>query len=457
MVRKGIITGAILVGLITNTTAAASTPPQKLKVSPNQSFLVPEDGTPFFWMNDTAWYLPNLSEADIALYLSDRAQKQFTGVVIACKYHTDILYNGQGPFLNDNTDTPNETFWQHIDFIVTEAANEGLYVTFYPMWAEDYQSLGLGGDYAKAYRFGHWLGSRYINQNNIVWVVSGEYNDTTGWTTGLYDSVAQGLRDGDMGNHLITIHPGSGSSSEDFQDSSWLDFNTIQSGHRIDNHLYGRLENYEIVTNDYNLSPVKPTYDGESIYEHVTDPSGEVAQADTIRRKAYWATFAGAFGHTYGELSIQVLNTDPTYGPHWKDELNAPGATQLRFLKSLIESKPILDRIPDQTILASSAGTGKDHVQATRGADGSYAWIYVPTGGAVSVTLNKLVGPWVSAFWYNPEDGSYTTIGSYANSGIQAFAAPGDVAAGNDWVLDLESTNTPESKWVCSRPVGCGR
>src|SRR4030095_4794141 len=185
MVRKGIITVAILVGLITNTTAAASTPPQKLKVSSNQRFLVQEDGTPLFWMNDTAWYLPNLSEADIALYLSDRAQKQFTGVVIACKYHTDILYNGHGPFLNDNTDTPNETFWQHIDFIVTEAANDGLYVTFYPMWAEDYQSLGLGGGYAKAYRFGHWRGSRYRNQNNIVWVVSGEYNDTTGWTTGL--------------------------------------------------------------------------------------------------------------------------------------------------------------------------------------------------------------------------------------------------------------------------------
>ncbi len=48
----------------------------KLNVSDNKRFLVHEDGTPFFWLGDTAWELfhrLNREEAD--RYLSNRAEK----------------------------------------------------------------------------------------------------------------------------------------------------------------------------------------------------------------------------------------------------------------------------------------------------------------------------------------------------------------------------------------------
>ena len=159
--RIGVL--AVLIMLFSRCGAEATEPGaglQKLQVSSNGRFLVQEDGSPFFWLNDTAWFLPKVSNADVSFYLADRAQKRFTSVMITCMYHSDVLYHGEGPFLNDNTDTPNATFWEHIDFILSEAEHYGLYVAVTVMCAEDYQAL-IGNDLDKAARLGYWLGSRY--------------------------------------------------------------------------------------------------------------------------------------------------------------------------------------------------------------------------------------------------------------------------------------------------------
>ena len=364
--------------------------------------------------------------------------------MVASKYHSDILYNGAGAFVNDDTDTPNATFWQHMDFILTEAEGYGLYVAITVMWAEDYQAL-IGTDLDKAYRLGHWLGTRYQNRNNVLSVVSGEYNDTSGWTTSLYESVAQGLMDGHQGNHLMTIHPsGAQSSARDFHESSWLSFNILQSGHQSDNQALEYPENYEVITHDYRLSPAKPVADGEPAYEDFIDGSFDDGtsdiriEADTVRRKAYWAVFAGAFGHTYGNENVEIMYIpgDEDNGfPHryWKEALHNPGAMHMRHVRTLMESKSFLNRIPDQSIIASTVGSGLDHVQATRASDGTYAMIYIPRGGSVDVNLAKITGQGVAASWFNPRDGSTTQIGPYPNTGTRIFDAPGGVANGNDW------------------------
>jgi hypothetical protein len=70
---------------------------------------------------------------------------------------------------------------------------------------------------------------------------------------------------------------------------------------------------------------------------------------------------------------------------------------QMRHLRSLLESCPILGRIPDQGLIASDVGVDLTHAQATRGADGSYAWVlYVPTGERSLST--PLSGSW-EALW----------------------------------------------------------
>ena len=54
---------------------------QGLKVSENGRFLVRSDGSPFFWLGDTAWELfHRLDLEESERYLRDRAEKGFTVV-----------------------------------------------------------------------------------------------------------------------------------------------------------------------------------------------------------------------------------------------------------------------------------------------------------------------------------------------------------------------------------------
>ena len=68
---------ALALGLIASATAAAAAP--RLKVSENRHFLVYEDGRPFFYLGDTAWELfHRLDREEADRYLQDRARKGFT-------------------------------------------------------------------------------------------------------------------------------------------------------------------------------------------------------------------------------------------------------------------------------------------------------------------------------------------------------------------------------------------
>jgi len=44
--------------------------------------------------------------------------------------------------------------------------------------------------------------------------------------------------------------------------------------------------------------------------------------------------------------------------------LQAPGADRMRRLRALMQSRPFLNRVLDQSLLASPAGTGIHHVRA---------------------------------------------------------------------------------------------
>jgi len=235
--------------------AAGTTPPvalPRLQVSANRRFLKQEDGSPFFWLGDTGWYIWKLNPADVELYLSDRARQGFTVIQAHCGYDvTDFA--GRRPFIDDNT-------------------------------------------------YGH-------NEVCVFW------------------------RPGD---------------------------------------------------------PTEPP-----------KASGQRA--------------------------------------HWKQALQAPGAAQMRHLRALMESRSFFNRLPDPSLLVSPAGTGNDHVQATRASDGSYALIYLPAGGAVTVAMSKIAGDGVKASWFDPRTGSYTPIGAYPTGGARRFDAPGAAAPGNDWVLVLEA------------------
>src|SRR5918999_4864053 len=86
-------------------TARAGEAPSRLQVSDNKRFLIRSDGSPFFYLGDTAWELfhrLNREEAD--RYLEDRARKGFTviqAVALAeLDGHSDPNPYGHLPLVN---------------------------------------------------------------------------------------------------------------------------------------------------------------------------------------------------------------------------------------------------------------------------------------------------------------------------------------------------------------------
>src|SRR5262249_9994326 len=140
------------------------------------------------------------------------------------------------------------------------------------------------------------------------------------------------------------------------------------------------------------------------------------------RKFLYWALFAGACGHTYGCHDIWQFLDDkrkPITAARtpWRKAIDLPGAGQMQHARVLLESRPYLTRVPDQSLLVTEPGKGPDHVQATRGDDGSYAFVYIASGKPVTINLDKLSGKEIAAAWYDPRTGRAKAIDRFGREG----------------------------------------
>jgi hypothetical protein len=448
----------------------------RLNVAADGRFLVRSDALPFFWLGDTAWALfekgvreaaPNQPAVDH--YFRTRAAQGFTVIQAALIFERWNNLEGHAPFEEDRAmprvrPGPYDDYWDSATHIIDRAAAHELYLAVLPAWMVNVPAdHPLVRDPAVAYRYGRFLGARFADRTHLVWVLGGDPHRSgtdvdnpqrLAMTRALAEGIADGAngvdrQDGaaDWSTTLMSYHPkgGNHSSSEHLHGEPWLDFNMIQTTTARD------FENYRTVTRDWNMAPPKPTFDSEVAYEGSHSLGGAAKEPPLprispweVRRAAYWNVFAGGFGHTYGHRSfIRWTRTGEQllFGADvpWREALDAPGALQMAHLKRLMLSRPLGARIPDQDLIAGDPGTRRQHVRATRAADGAYAFVYLPSGGSVTIRLERLAGASVRAWWFNPRDGSVRDAGQRARSSASDFRSP-TTGDGEDWVLVLDDS-----------------
>jgi hypothetical protein len=341
-----------------------------------------------------------------------------------------------------------------------------------PAWARTYIETRLGNPEHKlfthdpegTYDYGFYLGNRFRDMDHLIWGLGG---DSWGTRDTIYNKMASGIidgyRDGDGDRVLMSYHPKGGtyrppatSTGEFYHNMEWLDFNMIQSGHRIGNR------NFEKISEDYHRLPVKPTLESEPCYEqHPVKHNYENGRfgAWHLRRRAYWAVLAGSFGFTYGGNGIWQMSTadrpgkESHFSHYWHEALEHEGGQQMIHVRNLFESRPFIDpeRIPDQGILADPSDSTDEHIQCARAADFSYWIIYITNGREFRLHKDYLESREYKGWWYDPRTGDCMGPDSSLirrpfhielGSTFCRFDPPGLAGEGNDWVLVLDANRT---------------
>jgi hypothetical protein len=211
----------------------------------------------------------------------------------------------------------------------------------------------------------------------------------------------------------------------------------FQTGHCRD------FEVYDLIQSVYNKQPTKPVMDAESIYEDhpvcFNVKALGTSNSHDVRRSAYLDLFAGAFGNTYGCHDIwQMYSTkhEPVNGPHihWQEALDLPGANQMGYVRKLMESFPMLERVPDQSLVKENDYGPAERIQSTRGND--YLMVYTTAGKLFTVIMGKISGKELKGYWYDPRNGKAKAVAVTTNEGSKQFTPPSS-GYGNDWVLVL--------------------
>lgn len=428
----------------------------RLRVSDNHRFLVTETGQPFFYLADTGWELFHRLDRKQAIeYLETRARQRFNLIQAVALAELDgiTVPNAYGklPLIHEDPAKPDLSkggYWDHIEYIIDQANARGLYIGLLPSWGR-WVNSGRGDRSiltpTNARTYGEFLGRRF-GKKGIIWILGGD-RTATGYEE-TWRALARGIAIGVAGKEdydavLMSFHPSGGQTSSTwFHDDQWLDFNMQQDGHGPP----AQSKSWDKIAADYGRTPVKPVIDGEPLYEDhpLAFRAKELGYSFDahVRQYAYADTFAGACGHTYGNHAVWQMyapGRTPINGPlmYWYQAIHRPGANEMQYLRALLESRPYLSRVPDQSIVVDPL-EGSDHITATRG-DG-YLFVYSAQGRRFTVRPGKVSGDKLKGWWYNPRSGSAMEIGAFDNRGEREFTPPSE-GFGSDWVLVLDDVS----------------
>jgi hypothetical protein len=427
----------------------------KLMVSENHRYLQFENGTPFFWLGDTGWLLPErLDRSEAEFYLDQCSKKGFNVVQVQtmngapsynCYGHSSLPY---GFDFKDINKKGVYGYWDHMDYIIKTAEKKGIFIGMTCLWGGEVSSGRVTVEDAKAY--GKFLGERYKNSPNIIWFIGGDIRGDV--KPEVWEALATSIKSVDK-DHLMTFHPrGRTCSATWFNNAKWLDFNMFQSGHRRYGQRNGdgdytiaentEEDNWRYVDKSLAMKPLKPVIDGEPAYEDIPQGLHDFNEtrwnANDVRRYAYWSVFAGSFGHTYGHNSIMQFMKPGVSGSfgakrYWYDCLEDPGYNQMKYLKALMLSFPFFERVPDQSIIAGQNGERYDRAIATRGND--YLLVYNYSGRPMKIDLSKISGTKKNCWWFNPKNGDLQFLGEFDGNKITDFQIDAAYESGNDRVL----------------------
>ena len=318
-----------------------------VRVSASGYHLEHLDGTPFFFLSDTAWNGVLLSKEDHwETYLKDRVAKRFTAVqfVILSPWRAaPTNAEGQVGFeVRDGKLAINPGFYDRIDRRMDQLEAAGLLSVPVLMWAWGKKDAGQSLSEEDAARVIRYEVARY-GAHPVLWILNGDGNYrgpvAERWKKigrAVFAEKSAEAADRRAYHPAVTLHPGGSQwPYAEFRDEAWLDVWGYQSSHS-DSPANFKWINAGPVSREWSqfrkvYINLEPPYE-----DHVSGFSKKRFDAFAVRRAAWWSVLAApAAGVSYGGHGIwswQEVAGLPFDHPYtgvaqrWQEAVELPGA-----------------------------------------------------------------------------------------------------------------------------------
>ncbi|MCY2925867.1 MAG: DUF5060 domain-containing protein, partial [Planctomycetota bacterium] len=323
-----------------------------IRVSDNSRHFTHADGTPFFWLGDTHWQMPDTERVDACNHPAHRGKAcpfggQFQHLLADRKakgfsvYQTYPLAVDPAWWTSPHTQINPERFASVFDVQMDALARQGFVIAL--GFGHYNDSVAIPADDLR--RWGRYLVARY-GAHPVVWITCQEMNmpDGGGNRLASWQAIARDIAQADgyrhpLSGHQVVVDVG----TLPLGGEPWHTWFALQGGHRnVPLTPQQRYAGY------YAFRPTKPIVETEAMYEEL-DCCGAIADARDARTSAWKAMLCGCAGYTYGAAGVWALKWDPAdtrwkdYNyrtPGWYAGMALPGSAQMRVLKDFFLRLP---------------------------------------------------------------------------------------------------------------------
>lgn len=416
------------------------------------------DGTPFFFLADTAWNgALRSTEDEWSFYLGERARQKFTAVQwVATQWraapegdrHQRRAYTGTEQI------ELHPAFFQRLDAKARAVNQAGLLNVPVLLWA-----IGHGSNPAvnpgwslpedQAIRLARHMVARW-QAEAVVWILGGD-GHYFGAEGEKWKRIGRAVF-GDVAHAPVSLHPqGRHWNWPEFREEKWLDIIGYQSGHGDSaDHLRWLTEGP--VTKDWRTAPHRPFINLEPAYEgHLGYTSKKPIPDDLTRRIIYWSLLnAPTAGVGYGGHGVWGWDDGtkpPTDHPGtgtplpWKKALTMPGAEQMSHLYTFFTGLDFwrLRPMPEAIVNNPGAQDPRRYIAAARTEKKDLTLVYVPEDRTVEILLEALP-PSPEVRWWNPRTGERSPAVAVVTERTCQFPTPAE----GDWMLVMHTQEKKE-------------
>ncbi|AGN00108.1 beta-glucosidase [Salinarchaeum sp. Harcht-Bsk1] len=388
------------------------------------------DGTPFFWLADTAWTASTRATTDEwEKYLDHRVEQGYNVVQVnALRQHDGSRPHDRIPFEDWDLSRPNHDYFQHLDDLVAMAHGRGVVPALVALW---FDYAGANPDWGipeerrnehspeQARTLGRYLGARY-GAYGAAWLVSGDSHVDES-SLPIYRAAGEVL--GEACQHpLRTAHmPGGQNTPTTLNDEAWLDFHMYQSGHTHDLTVPKRQARV-----NRGLHPARPVLNGEPAYADMRAYADEtVLERETVRAAGWLSVLAGAnAGVTYGAHGVwpwhrasDTFESAELWGEPkpWDEALSLASGDDYARIADVLSARAAESLSPRPDLLADADETEAAAVTPDA------VLVYLGEGRAIEL---QDAPPLDAVSWYDPATGETADAATTNAAGDLEVATP---------------------------------